>query len=116
MAPCINGPMHRCEVCLGKQGPMHRCEVCLGKQGPMHQCEVCLGKQGPMHRCEVCLGKQGPMHQYIIKKNILVKYHHYWTKTMASSVFTRNVNARVFTNQMWIDRWTTDKDRSENLT
>ncbi|KAH3794855.1 hypothetical protein DPMN_148393 [Dreissena polymorpha] len=38
------------------------------------------------------------------------RYHHYWTKTMASSLLSnfdkeclRNVNARVFTNQMWTD-------------
>ncbi|KAH3690140.1 hypothetical protein DPMN_193441 [Dreissena polymorpha] len=42
----------------------------------------------------------------IIKKNIIVKYHHYWTKTMASSRFGNfdkeclsNVNARVFTTK-----------------
>ncbi|KAH3882040.1 hypothetical protein DPMN_005969 [Dreissena polymorpha] len=48
-------------------------------------------------------------------KNILVKYLHDWTKTIASGVFTsfinsnfekeclRNLNTRVFTNQMWTD-------------
>ncbi|KAH3701424.1 hypothetical protein DPMN_076410 [Dreissena polymorpha] len=37
-----------------------------------------------------------------VRKNILIKFHHYWTNSMAS-IYLRIVNARVFTNQKWTD-------------